>query len=218
MALSGPIGIIYAPSKVLFPGDAAATAAALIAHTALARCGVAASLICQVAFIGLVLSLQRLFDGVDDKLSRLMHALVIAAVPVAIVNEILVLGAIEFVGGAGAGLPLPERNAVVLALMSVHELGVNTIAGMFWGLWLFPFGLLAIRSGFVPKVLGVLLIVGGCAYVLDSSLALLAPMLRAKITDLLLLPLAAGELSMVVWLLVKGVRVPAPTGTSGGAR
>lgn len=216
MALSGPIGIVYAPSQVLVPGNEAATAAALIAHTALARVGVAASLVCQITFVFLVLSLQRLFKGVDDGLSRLMHALVIAAVPVAVANEILVLGAIELVGATGAGLPAPGRDAIVLALLNVHELGVSAVAGLFWGLWLFPFGLLAIRSGFVPKVLGVLLIAGGCAYVLDSSLALLAPLSRAKVTDLLLLPLAVGELSMVVWLLARGVRDPAP-GASGGA-
>jgi hypothetical protein len=210
MALTGPIGILYAPSQVLVPGDAAATAAALIANTLLARVGVAASIICQVTFIGLVLSLQRLFEGVNDGLSRLMHALVIAAVPIAVVNELLVLGAVELVGGSGAGLPASERNVMALGLLNVHELGVNALAGVFWGLWLFPFGLLVIRSAFVPKVLGALLIVGGCAYVLDSSLALLAPLVRARITNLLLLPLAAGELSVVTWLLVKGARDPKP--------
>jgi hypothetical protein len=126
------------------------------------------ALACQITFIGLVLSLQRLFQGTDDKLSRLMHALVIAAVPVAIVNETLVLAAIELVGGAGDGLPAPERNSLVLALLNVHALGA--VAGLFWGLWLFPFGLLTV-----------------------------------------------GELAMVAWLLVKGVRESSQPAAGQGA-
>jgi hypothetical protein len=208
MALTGPIGILYAPSQIHVSGDAAATAASLLAHATIARVGVLASIACQVSFVFLVLALERYFEGVDRRLSRLMRALVLVAAPIAIVNELTVLGALEVVGGAGAALAVPERDEIALALLNVHALGVDAVAGMFWGLWLFPFGLLAIRSGFVPKLLGGLLILGGVSYVADASLALLAPALRASVTGLLLLPLAAGELSTVAWLLIKGARDP----------
>ena len=206
MAATGPIGIVYAPSKVRVAGDAAATAAALLAHDTLARIGVAASVICQIIFVFLVLALQRLFDGVDDELSRLMHGIVIAAVPIAIANELLVLGALELVGGAGGGIAASERDSLALSLLNVHELGVSFVCGVFWGLWLFPFGMLAIRSRYIPKVLGLLLIVGGCTYLVDAALCLAAPAIRASLTGVLMIPLAVGELSMVVWLVVKGVR------------
>lgn len=202
MAVSGPIGLVYAPSQIRVPEDPTATTAALVAHDTIARLGVAASVVCQVAFIFLVLALERLFDGVDGRLARLMHGLVISAVPVALANELLVLGALEVAHGGGDA-------TVALALLDAHDLGVAVLCGVFWGLWLLPFGMLAIRSGFIPRVLGALLIVGGCTYVLDATLALLTPGFRASITSVLLLPLAAGELSMVVWLIAKGVRTPA---------
>jgi hypothetical protein len=208
MAVTGPIGILYGPSQIHVPGDAAATAASLIAHPTIARLGVAASVVCQVTFVCLVLALERYFEGVEPRLSRLMRALVLVAAPIAIINEILVLGALEITSGAGASLPAPVRDPLGLVLLDLHALGVSTLAGLFWGLWLFPFGLLAIRSSFVPKLLGVLLILGGVAYVTDATLALMAPALHARATDLLLLPLAVGEISTVAWLLIKGAREP----------
>ena len=89
--------------------------------------------------------------------------------------------------------------------MNVRQHGI-AIAGIFWGLWLFPFGVLVIRSGFIPKILGILLIVGCFSYLIDSAVALLLPEHRDRLAGILMLPLAAGELSMVLWLLVKGVR------------
>jgi hypothetical protein len=201
MAITGPIGILYAPSQIEAAGDAAATAANLLAHPLLAKVGVLASIACQVFFVLLVLALERLFDGVNDRLSRLMHSLVLVAVPIAITNELLVLCALEVVKQ-----PSPNRDALALAFIDAHRLGIDVVAGFFWGLWLFPFGLLAIRSTFIPKLLGRLLILGGCSYLLDGMLALFAPTLRSAVSDVILLPLAVGELSMVGWLLIKGVR------------
>src|SRR6187431_1832906 len=87
MVLTGPIGILYAPSQIHVPGNAAATAASLLAHGTIARIGVAASIACQVSFVFLVLALERFFEGVDQRLSRMMGALVLVAAPIAIINE-----------------------------------------------------------------------------------------------------------------------------------
>jgi hypothetical protein len=209
MALSGPIGIIYVPSKILVSGDAGATAANIAAHELLLRVGIFSSLFCQVSFLFLVLALNRLFQGVNDRHAKLMVSLVVAAVPVAIVNEFCQVAALELSSGAAYlnGLPAEQRNALALALLNVHQRGIS-IAGIFWGLWLFPFGILAIQSRFIPKILGALLIVGCFSYLIDSSVALLAPQYRSGLSDALMLPLAVGEISMVFWLLIKGVRSP----------
>lgn len=96
----------------------------------------------------------------------------------------------------------------------MHQYGL-AIAGVFWGLWLFPFGVLVIRSGFIPKLFGVLLIVGCFSYLLiDSPVALLAPQHRSAFSGILMLPLGIGEFAIIFWLLIKGVRA-AP---AGGAR
>jgi hypothetical protein len=88
----------------------------------------------------------------------------------------------------------------------VRQTGI-AIAGVFWGLWLFPLGVLAMRSGFIPRILGALLIAGCFSYLIDSSVALLAPEHRGALSSILMLPLALGELGMIGWLLIKGVRV-----------
>jgi Domain of unknown function (DUF4386) len=207
MALSGPIGILYVPSKILVAGDAGATAANIAAHELLLRVGIVSSIFCQITFVFLALALRRLFEGVDDDHAKLMVALVVAAVPVAVVNELCHVAALELGTGNAylAALSPEQRGALALACMNARQTGV-AIAGVFWGLWLFPFGVLVIRSGFIPKVLGVLLIVGCFSYLIDSGVALLAPAYRDALAGFLMLPLAAGEISTVFWLLARGVR------------
>lgn len=207
MALSGPIGIVYVPSKILVAGDAGATATNIVAHELLMRVGIASSLVCQISFVFLVLALNRLFREGDDRQAKLMVSLVIASVPIAIVNELFQLAALEL-GKGGAhltSLPPEQRNALALAFLNVRQNGIY-IAEIFWGLWLFPFGALVIQSRFIPKTLGALLIVSGCCYLIESSVALLAPQHRSVLADVLSLPMALGEVAMVLWLLIKGAR------------
>jgi hypothetical protein len=84
------------------------------------------------------------------------------------------------------------------------------IAQMFFGLWLLPLGYLVLRSGWFPRVLGALLIVGGVGYVVDLLVQFLAPGTADTIELFVVAPAAVGELWLVAWLLVKGVPVPAP--------
>ena len=80
---------------------------------------------------------------------------------------------------------------------------------IFWGLWLFPFGLLVMRSGFIPRILGLLLIINGIAYVVASLTSLLAPAYAGVVNRIALLP-ETGELWVMLWLLIKGVREQPP--------
>jgi hypothetical protein len=89
------------------------------------------------------------------------------------------------------------------------------IAQMFFGLWLLPLGYLVYRSGYFPRVLGVLLAIGAVGYLVDRFVQFLAPGIAEGVEPFVVAPAAVGELSLVVWLLVKGVRVvergtPAP--------
>ena len=208
MALSGAIGIMLVPSQILVPDQPAATAANIAGHELLLRLGIVSSLVCQVCFLFMVLALNRLFAGVHDGHAKLMVSLVIAAAPIAIVNELFHVAALVLGTGAvrAGSLAAAERDALALVFLEVRQTGI-AIAGVFWGLWLFPFGLLVIRSGFIPKVLGGLLIAGGFSYLIDSCFVLLAPQHRDAVSAILMLPLAVGELAMISWLLIKGVRV-----------
>lgn len=213
MGISGPLGIMYVPSYILVSGDAAATVSNLINSEMLFRLSIVSSMVCQISFIFLVLSLNRLFRGVNEWHSRLMVSLVIAAVPVAFLNEIMhtavlvILSGSEYLNVFGS----EQVNALVMLFLELHEKGI-LIVGVFWGLWLFPFGYLVIKSGFIPKIFGILLIIGCFAYLADSITAFLIPQHREFISKILMIPLGVGEISTILWLIIVGAKnsKPAP--------
>jgi hypothetical protein len=208
MALTGPIGLLYVPSKLIVPGDATATANNILASEALFRIGIVSNFICQLAFIFLVLALYRLLKGVNQQHASLMVALVLVAVPIAFLNMLNPLAALLLLSGAGflTAFEPNQLHALAMVFLDLQENG-TMIAEIFWGLWLFPFGWLVIKSGFFPRILGVLLIMAGFGYVLHSLTFFLFPDYEAIVSSYAAVPEAVGELSMVLWLLIKGVNV-----------
>jgi hypothetical protein len=102
-----------------------------------------------------------------------------------------------------------------LLFLNLHGRGFD-IAGIFWGLWLFPLGLLVYRSGFLPRILGILLMVGCFAYVVDSFTFLLLPHHR-DIVSRWAMPLRSGELVFMFWLLIMGAK-PKPLADPASSR
>ena len=208
MAISGPLGIMYVPSNIIVSGDAMATVGNLMNSEMLFRLSIVSSMICQISFIFLVLALSRLFKRVNEWHTKLMVSLVIVAVPIAFLNEIMHAAVLVLLSGP-AYLDVfdpAQTKALIMVFLELHEQGI-LIVGIFWGLWLFPFGYLVIKSGFIPKIFGILLIIGCFAYLTDSLTAFLIPQHREIISKFIMLPLAAGEISIIFWLLIAGIRV-----------
>jgi hypothetical protein len=208
MAITGPIGLLYVPSQLIVPGDATATANNIVASESLFRIGIVSCLLCQAAFIFLVLALYRLLKGVNQQHASLMVSLVLVAVPIAFLNMLNPLAALLLLSDDGF-LTVFEPNqlhALVMVFLNLQEHG-NIIAQIFWGLWLFPFGWLVFKSGFFPRILGVLLIIACFGYLVHSLTFLLFPHYEAIVSSYAAVPEAIGELSMVLWLLIKGVNV-----------
>ena len=111
-------------------------------------------------------------------------------------------GAVNLAGFGAAG-----SNAVALLLVDAQHYGL-LIASIFFGLWLVPLGYLANKSGWFPKALGIGLIVGGAGYLVDMLAAFLVPDFGKAIHGYVTIPSAIAEVSMVVYLLVIGVRIP----------
>ena len=86
-----------------------------------------------------------------------------------------------------------------------------------WGLWLLPFGLLAYRSSFIPRIVGVLLIIGCFAYLAVSVTSILFPSYLRTVNQLMLVPYAVGEMSIVGWLLIKAVKTDPPETQPSGS-
>jgi hypothetical protein len=199
---------MYLPAKFMVPGDAAATARRITDAALLYRIGVLMDLVAQILFIFVVLTLYQLFKDVSRTHARLMVTLVCVGVAAEIVNLVNHMAPLIFLSGADYLAPFTKPQLDALAMGSLrlgNSLGQLLLA--IWGLWLFPFGILTIRSGFFPRVLGYLLMVAGFAYVVTCVTAIVFPAQLATVSRVVM-PLYFGELPIVLWLLVMGATVP----------
>jgi hypothetical protein len=204
------VGLLYVPSKLIADTDAGATARNLIASEGLFRLGIAANLTSQVLFIFVALGLFHLLQGVNRRLAQMMLVLILTAIPIALLNELNALAALILVRGAEWLAPLAQQQRESLALLFLHLHGsAMNIAGILWGLWLFPLGLLVYCSGFLPKFLGIILMVNCFAYPINSFTWLLLPQHSSEVARWIS-PLQFGEFIFMLWLVVAGAH-PKPS-------
>jgi len=207
MGITAPIGLIYVPAKLIVPGNATATAAHIRASESLLRIGIASELFHQIIYIFLVLALYRLFKAVDEKQATLMVILgALVSVPIVFLNVLNEFAALVFAKGADflSVFETRQLDALALLFLRLHGQGLAVVS-IFWGLWLFPFGFLVIRSGFIPRVLGVLLMIAGLGYLISTSTSLLLPA-YGHLVDRFAMVLELGELPIIFWLLIWGAK------------
>jgi len=204
----------YVPSKLMVHGNAAATAGNIAASEMLFRLGIAGELIGQAAFIFVALALYDLLKGVSRRHASLMVILIVVSIPIALVNELNSIAALVLVRGAEflAVFEKPQRDALAMLFLNLHHYGF-VVAEIFWGLWLFPLGLLVYRSRFLPRFLGVWLALAGIAWVLLSLTGILMPQYQNKV-DTYSQPAFIGEIVFMLWLAIKGAQPPALDATA----
>jgi hypothetical protein len=209
LGITGVFHLLYIPSAFFVPGDAAATARNIIAGELTYRVGIFTGLVSNVIFLFLALSLYNLLKDADRKQARLMVMLVAVGVAVGVVNLLNWIAPLILLSGAGflSVFSKPQLDTLALGFLRLSGSG-SSVAMAFWALWLFPFGILVIKSGFFPRLLGVLLIVGCFAYLAVSFTAIVFPAYRQGVDRVALPFYSVGELSMIIWLLVKGANAP----------
>jgi uncharacterized protein DUF4386 len=210
LVIIGPLRLIYIPSKLFVSGNAAATANNIAAHEWLFRFGMVGDLIGAVVLIFLVLAFYRLFKDVNQQLAVLVVILggVMPAL-IYFVNVVSDAGALMVVRNPNflSIFDKPQRDALVMLFLRLHDHQV-TAAEILWGMWLFPLGILVYRSHFLPRFLGVWLLINGGAYVILSLTGFLLPQYENKLF-LVFQPALFAELALVLWLVIKGGRPPA---------
>jgi hypothetical protein len=206
---TAPIGLIYVPGKLFVTGDATATADHIRASESLLRVGVASELLHQSIEVFLVLVLYDLFKGVNKPLARQLAILGLIPIPIVFLNVLNEIAALILASGANflAVFGRPQLDALAMFFVRLHGQGLQ-VAAIFWGLWLFPFGLLVIRCMFIPKVLGILLLIAGLGYVLGSFTSLIIPYYTSPLGDVAGI-LELGEPPIILWLLIWGARAQA---------
>src|SRR5207244_2187824 len=210
LLLAAPLRLIYIPSKLFVRGNATATAINIAAHELLFRLGIVADLFCGIVLIFLVLALYRLLKGVDQNLAVLM--VILGGVLPAAVDFFNVLNdaaALMLVRGADflSVFDKPQRDALAMLFLRLHHQEI-VAAEILWGLWLFPLAILVYRSRFLPRFLGIWLIINGFAYLTISFTGLLLPQYEDMVSNIAF-PALLGEMAFMLWLVIKGAKPPA---------
>jgi len=209
--LGGIYSLKIVPDLLVAPGEAAATAGNIAAHGLEYRLGIYCGLLAEVCFVFLGLTLYALFAEVSPSLAGVMLTLNVVVAVLGVVSFTLQSAPLILTDGAGwlSAVPKPQLDALALAFLKLSGIG-NELAMVFWGLWLLPFGLLVIGSGFFPKVLGWLLIINCIGWMATGAVAFLLPV-HPGVVDTALKPLGIGEPVIMLWMLVMGAKVrPAP--------
>lgn len=208
MALTAPFSLIYIPTKLIVRGDATATANNILTHETLFRLGIVADMFSAVIFVCVGIALYRLLSKVNKTWARLMVALVLVSAAVGFLNALHNVAALILFRGGDflAVFEKPQRDALAMLFLRLHGQG-TFMNEIFWGLWLFPFGLLVMRSGFLPRILGAWLVLNCFAYLALSLTALLFPPYYDAAFRISM-PVLFGELAITLWLLIKGAKLP----------
>jgi hypothetical protein len=205
--LTVPLGIftlMVVPSTLIVAGSAAATAANIVAQESLLRLSIVSALIGSVIGIVYVLVLYKLLRPAGRDIAVLMVVLALTGNPIAMLSELAQLGVLQLLGNADylAVFSTAQLQALAYLFGVLHTQGVY-VSFIFAGLWLLPLGYLVFASGFLPRILGVLLILGGIGYLTDVFAGFLVPESNLKIG----LFTGLAEIVFLAWLLIRGVDV-----------
>jgi len=210
LVLIGPLTLLYIPDRLFVHDNAALTAANIAAHQGLFKAGMLADLCGSMILIFLVFAFYRLFTDVDQQLAVwLVITGGIMPATLMLVNFLNSAGALMVARDPGwlAAFDKSQRDALVMLFVELHEHQI-TASEILWGVWLFPMGLLTYKSGFVPRFIGVWLLINGAAYVLLCVARLWIPAQAGTLFNYAQ-PALLGELVIMLWLLVKGAN-PTP--------
>lgn len=207
--ITGIYGIMYLPSKIIVRGDALATANKILTNELLFRTGIINDLFSAAICVFMLLVLYRLFRHVNEGQAKLMVILFFLTLPV-----VFIMGAFNITslmilkGEILKTFETSQRQDLAMLFLNINDKGTLTLQ-LFWGLWLIPFGQLVYKSGFIPRIIGVFLIINGVAYIVPCFISLLFPNYQTLVSQFAMPFLILGEISITLWLLIKGaVSIP----------
>lgn len=208
VVLTGIFSLLYIPSKLIVRGDAAATFQNIVNNKFLFRAGIVSGLICYTVFLFLPLILYKLLESVNKNAAKIMVILALISVPISFINIQNKFAVLSLISGAEylKVFDIAHLQAQVMFYFELYSSGIMVVQ-IFWGLWLFPFGYLVYRSGFLPKILGILLMAGCFSYLINFLGESLMPNYsETSISSFIMLPASLGEIGTCLWLLIMGAK------------
>lgn len=211
IGIFGFIGIMYVPSQIEVIGDAQATLKNLLENEFLLRLSIYGHLLNTVVFTMMVLIFYQMFSHINKYLAMLMVAFVVVHISFEFGSEVLNYTAIRIADGTFLeSMELLQRQEWVYLFLRMGHYGGVGLPIAFWGLWLIPLGILVYKSGFIPRIFGIMLVAGGIAYIIDSIYFILFPGMGGMVKNLLMIVFSVAEISFIFWLLIKGISTPEP--------
>ncbi len=200
----GVFGILYIPKALMVPGDAAATASNILANEFLFRLSIVSAILAALVTVVTALFLYKVLKPVHKNYARLMVICTLVVAPISMLNELNHVAVLLLLKGREylTIFTASQLQTLVSVFFDLHNYGIQ-IVGIFFGLWLLPMGYLVFKSNYIPKIIGVFLMITCLGYLIDFVKFFLFPSATIVISEFTFL----GEILMVLWLLIKGVNV-----------
>lgn len=204
--VAGITGELFVRGPLVVSGDAAATAGKIMASLPLWRAAVAGDLVMHLCDVGLMLVFYVLLRPVNRNLALLAVLFNVVQSAVLVANKLNLMLPVFLLGDAAYLKAFDPEQLQALAYVAVrtHSYGFG-FGLVFFGVTCVIVGHLIFRSGYLPRALGVLMQVAGVCYLVNSFALILAPALASALFPAIMLPPFVAELSLALWLLVKGV-------------
>lgn len=204
----GIFGEAFVRNRIIVSGDAAATAANITSMESLWRFGIASEFLVLICTIALAMIYFFLLRPVSKELNLLATFFRLVSIAVQAVAVLNLAAALFPLGNAASLKAFTQEQLYVLASLATksHSYGYS-LALLFIGCTFLIHGYLIFRSGFLPKVLGILIQVAGLGYLTNSFALILYPAVANQVFLAILVPVFVGETALSLWLLVKGVNV-----------
>ena len=208
VAIMAPFAEFFVRQRLFVPGDVAGTADNIVASQSLFRAGFASDLIVFVIEVALAAVLYMLFRPVSRTLALVMSFARLAMVTVLGLNLLNMLTALQLLTSAEYAAAFEKGQLQAMAFVFLNAQSSGYALGMvFFGLHLGVLGYLVYRSGFLPRILGILMVVSALGYLADSFTGFLVPQYSDTLAMVVVVTALIGELPLTLWLLIKGVNV-----------
>lgn len=195
---------LYIRPGMIVSGDAAATVRNIAASEALFCLSLVSDLIRQMLLMLLPLILYKLLKPVNKTFASLMVIFALVIVPISLLNELNHVAVLLLSSDTGylTAFNANQLNVLVMFFIDLRKYG--TFIAQFFSFWVLLLGYLVFKSGFLPRILGILLMLGGLCYTVSAVIFFLFPNFDATLFGLFAF---IGESLFYLWLLIKGVNV-----------
>ncbi|MEI7579251.1 MAG: DUF4386 domain-containing protein [bacterium] len=197
-------GLKYIPSLTI-PGDSVTTVKNIMNNTLLFQLSILCALITPLLTLFVSQYLYKIFKSINKDQATLMVIFTLIATPIAMLSEISHFAVLQLLNNSYYvnNMGVDQIHPQIMLFLDLGRYG-GYIAAIFWGFWLLPLGYLILKSNYIPKFIGILMIVAGFGYIIDSLIVFFSQNLNTTISSYTFI----GEVVLLLWLLIKGVNVP----------